>query len=94
MSETQNNNYIKHSLSLENRKKLKMAGIKDVESFDENVVIACIENGEIIIKGTGLQINNLNISNTELCIDGLIDSITYSEHNTAKGGNLFSKLFK
>ncbi len=94
MNEAQNSTYTKHSLSLENRKKLKISGIKDVESFDEDAIIACIENGDIIIKGENLQINNLNIQSGELCIDGLVYSITYSEHTSEKNGNLFSKIFK
>ncbi len=88
------NNNFQHSLSLENRKKLIMTGIKDVESFDESKIEVYVQNVEVCISGTGLQISNLNVERGELAIDGLIDGIAYSDNTQNKNGGILSKIFR
>ena len=95
MSEIQNKEQVfKHNLNLEARKHLNLTGVKDVESFDENAIIAALNNCDVIIKGSNLQINNLNIDNGNLSVDGTIDSISYVENMQTKSSGLLNKLFK
>ena len=46
-----------HSLILENRKLLTATGVSNVDSFDEDTIIAYTDLGEIVIKGKGLHIS-------------------------------------
>lgn len=95
MNEMQNAEQVfKHNLTLESRKHLKLTGVKDVESFDENAIIASLSNCDVIIKGSNLQINNLNTSNGDLIVEGTIDSISYIENMQTKSSGFLSKLFK
>lgn len=84
-----------HNLILENREKLSVSGVIDVESFNDECVIADTELGVLIVKGIDLHINKLNIDNSELGIEGEIISCEYSERdNRNKGGGFFARMFK
>ena len=54
-------NNIIQNLVLENRNKLSISGVKDVLSFDDQVVIMETELGLLTIKGENLKINKLSI---------------------------------
>lgn len=81
-----------HSLILENRCTLTATGVSNVDSFDEQTIVAYTDLGQLVIKGTKLQINKLNIDTGELTINGNVSSMSYSE--TQLVGGFFSRLFK
>lgn len=83
---------IPHSLILDNRKKLTATGVSNVDSFDEQTVVAYTDLGELVVRGSKLHIDKLNIESGELTLDGEITSMSYSE-NQATGG-FFTRLFK
>jgi len=82
-----------HNLILEDRKKLKMTGVTDVDSFDETTVIAYTSAGELTITGTKLHINKLNTENGELTVEGTINSLTYIDQ-APKSTGFFGKMFR
>lgn len=84
------------NLILENREKLNITGVIDVESFNDESVVVDTELGVLIIKGIDLHINKLNIDNSELGIEGEIISCEYSERegSRSKGGGFFARMFK
>lgn len=81
---------------LENREKLNISGVKDVLSFDDQMVIVETELGLLTIKGENLRINKLNIDIAEITIEGIINSLAYSDVDNInkKGSNLLGKIFK
>ncbi|MBR0349395.1 MAG: sporulation protein YabP [Acutalibacteraceae bacterium] len=81
-----------HDLVIESRKKVTMTGIVDVESFDEETIVAESECGEIFIKGSLLKISRLSVESGDMIVEGNIDAVSYSE-GKAKGG-FFSKVFR
>ncbi|MDD6188197.1 MAG: sporulation protein YabP [Clostridiales bacterium] len=82
-----------HSLSLQDRRKLTVSGVEDVESFDENAVVLQTCGGLLILRGSALHIDKLSIEGGELLVTGRIDSMVY-EDNAASRGGFFSRLFK
>lgn len=82
-----------HSLILENRKNMTLTGVSDVDSFDEQAVIAYTDLGELTIKGRNLHINKLSVETGELSLEGEIISMSYTENQSSSGGFL-SKLFR
>ena len=82
-----------HTLILENRQAVTATGVSNVDSFDEDTIIAYTDLGEIVIKGKGLHISKLNLETGEMNLDGEINSVSYSENQSASTG-FFSKLFK
>ena len=84
------------NLILENREKLSVSGVLDVESFNDEAVVIDTELGILIVRGEDLHINKLNLDNSELNIEGDIASCEYSdkEGSKSRGGGFFSKMFK
>ena len=85
----------KHNVMMEDRSRISISGVDDVESFDDETVIAYTVMGEMTIKGADFKISKLNVDTGELIIDGEIDSIEYaSSEKREKGGSIFGRLFK
>ena len=84
------------NLILENRERLNISGVIDVESFNDESVIVDTELGVLMVKGIDLHINKLNIDNSELGIEGEIISCEYSDRDSSrnKGGGFFARMFK
>ncbi len=81
-----------HDLIIESRKKATVTGIKDVESFDDEVIIAQSECGEITIRGKDLKISRLSVESGDMVVEGEIDSVTYAEGKAT--GSFLSRVFK
>ena len=83
------------NLILENRNKLSISGVKDVLSFDDQVVIMETELGLLSVKGENLKINKLSIDTSEVIVEGEINNLAYSDHSKKEQeSSLFSKIFK
>lgn len=82
------------NIILENRNKLNVSGVKDVLSFDDQVVIMETELGLLTVKGENLKINKLSIDTSEVIVEGEINNLGYSEQSKDKEGGLLSKIFK
>ena len=84
------------NLILENREKLSVSGVIDVESFNDESIIVDTELGVLVVKGVDLHINKLNIDSSELGIEGEIISCEYSDREGPrnKGGGFFARMFK
>lgn len=83
---------VPHSLIVENRKTLTATGVSNVDSFDEQTIVAYTDLGELIIRGSQLKINKLNVETGELNLTGEIVSMSYSDNKPV--GGFFSRLFK
>ncbi len=73
-----------HSLVLDNRNKLSLTGVNDVLGFNEETVSVNTSMGDLIIRGTQLHINKLNLDTGEVEIDGKINSLQYTESKSNK----------
>lgn len=87
-------NKLSHNIILENRNKLSISGVNDVDSFDEKQISAFTEMGFLTIKGSNLHINRFNTQNGELNLSGKIDSFCYSNREKMSTTSFISKLFK
>lgn len=83
-----------HNLIMENRGKITLTGIKDIHSFDDELVLVETELGILTIKGVDLKMNKLNLENSDLSIDGKIIALIYSESEIEKKNKMFGKIFK
>lgn len=87
-----------YQISLMNRETLQANGVLEVESFDEQQIIAESKLGMLIIKGEGMHIVNLNLEEGKLCIEGRINSFQYVENKNAKmrqkGKGIMQRLLK
>lgn len=82
-----------HHVILENRNRLAVSGVEEVESFDENVIVMHTGHGALVVRGTGLHIEKLSLDGGDLKVEGEVDSITYEEDSRQKGG-FFARLLR
>lgn len=83
-----------HNFILENRKKLVLTGVRDVDSFNESEVNVFTELGELKIKGKELQIKNINVESGEMEMTGFIESFNYGNNTERAPNNFITRLFK
>lgn len=85
----------RHSLSIDRRESVTVTGVLDVISFDEETVIGETEMGVIIIRGSNLHVNRINLDSGELAVDGEITGVNYEDQASyGKGKSLLGRLFK
>lgn len=85
---------IMQNVILENRKKLTLTGIKDVLSFDDEIVIVESELGLLNIKGADLRVNKISVETGDVIVEGNIMAIEYSDKDLSSKQGLMSKIFK
>lgn len=83
-----------HHLILEGRNRLSISGVENVESFDETGIVCQTTKGILIIKGSDLHVDRLNIEGGELSLEGQVDSMGYDDSVQDKGGSFLSRLFR
>ena len=81
-------------LILENRKKLTVTGVTDIDSFDEKSVILFTDIGELVIEGRDLHINKLDVDTGELTMQGTVDSMEYRAQQVRPQGSVLTRLFR
>ena len=85
-----------HSVVIDNRERVTVSGVEDVDSFNEAEVILVTEAGYITISGQDLHINRLNLDEGQLIVEGYIMGMDYSDHEQLrnKGGGFLSRIFR
>lgn len=81
---------VPHRLSLDNRAKLTLTGVEDVERFDEEEIVMSTSAGALVIKGEQLHIEKLSLDGGEIHVTGRVDSLSYEAQHTS--GGFFSRL--
>ena len=81
----------KHTLTLDDRKRLVLTGAEDVSGFNEETVSVKTVDGTLIIKGEGLHIDKLNLETGDISVDGKINAMQYigSDNRTSRLSRLF-----
>lgn len=83
---------LRHTVTMEDRKRVQITGVTDVESFDEQAVLLMTQPGELMIKGSGLHISKIDVVTGDLSLEGEIDELSYGDSRPT--GGLFSRLFR
>ncbi len=81
-----------HELKLDNRGRLSVSGVGEVESFDESAVVLKTVRGLLVVRGEKLQLQALSIDGGQISVHGLIDSLCYEEEQKTTG--FFKRLFR
>lgn len=84
-----------HKLMLEERKRLTVSGVQDVDEFDDNEVIVQTEQGKLVVTGSGLHLIRLMPETGELEMAGEIRALQYRNGRAGKGnGGALARLLK
>lgn len=86
---------VPHNLILEDRRRLTVSGVSDVDSFDEQTVIVFTQMGELTVKGEDLHINRLSLEMGELAVEGDIASLCYTDRaQKPQQGSFWGRVFR
>lgn len=80
-----------HSVSMDDRCRLNVTGVDDVESFDEATIVMNTSQGNLIVRGSGLHIGKISLDVGEIKVEGMITDLSYEEK--AHTGGFWSRLF-
>ena len=84
-----------HNVVLKDRKILELTGVKQIDSFDANEFLLETAQGWMLISGKELTLGKLDTERGDVCIRGLIESMSYVSNKKSKGSDsVISKLFK
>lgn len=83
-----------HNAILENRRKLMLTGVTDVESFNEEQINLYTQLGELTIKGNQLHINEMSVDSGDLSVEGDISALIYGDRDRRKRLTTLGKLFR
>jgi len=82
-----------HNLIMENRKKVILTGVCEVESFNQNEVIVITHSGALRFRGKNLDISKISVETGDLQMTGEITSLHYSDSDRTPN-NIITKLFR
>lgn len=85
----------RHDVSMYDRGRASVTGVKEVVSFDSNEIVLETTRGALIFRGEQLHVKRLTLEKGEVDLDGEICELKYMNSHTAKdAGSFFGKLFK
>ncbi|MFO7819948.1 MAG: sporulation protein YabP [Halanaerobacter sp.] len=79
-------------LKLSNRELLELSGVIEVMDFDETRVRLETNLGNLIITGSDLKMQHLDLDNEELIVEGKVSELKYDK--VFKANSFFKRLFK
>ena len=83
-----------HHIIVEERERLSVSGVEDVERFDENTIVMTTVRGTLVIQGENLHIEKLSLDGGDLKVEGDIDALSYEDSGRSSSGGLLSRLFR
>lgn len=78
-----------HYISLENREKITISQVLDVDAFDEDTLWANLKDGAIELTGDNLNIEKLDLQEGLLIVTGKICSFAYTDKKIKEKRKLF-----
>lgn len=82
-----------HHILLEERNRLTISGVEEVESFDESTITMHTNRGMLVVRGEGLHIEKLSLDGGDLKVEGMVECLQYEEDTSSVGG-ILSRLFR
>ena len=83
------------NLVMENRRRLVISGVKEVEGFTETEVLLYTDMGQLTVKGNNLHVSQVNTDTGELIMSGdTVNSLVYSDKPRRTPDNFVTKLFR
>lgn len=83
-----------HSLIIENREKVRITSVNKAERFSDTEVLVYTDNGDLLIKGSGLEVESIETLGGDAEIIGHIDSVAYLSEKYHIPDNFLARLFR
>ena len=83
-----------HVVTIDNRHRMSVTDISEIDSFDEEEIRASLNDGAVIIKGEKLHIQTLDLAAGKAEITGIIDSLMYVKVREKGDRGFLAKIMK
>lgn len=83
-----------HVVTIDNRQRMSVTDISEIDSFDEEEIRASLNDGAVIIKGEKLHIQTLDLAAGKAEITGIIDSLMYVKVREKGDRGFLAKIMK
>jgi len=83
-----------HVINIDNRERVTVTDVADIESFNEEIVFLTLKNGGLIIRGENLHIQKLDLEEGKVLIFGAIESAVYTEKKDRQEKGFLKKILK
>jgi sporulation protein YabP len=80
-----------HSLTIEGRRRMRITGVIDVESFQDNELTVATQAGTLTVFGENLKLGKLNPEDGQVLLEGEIASIEYEQPEPERRGFFFRR---
>lgn len=80
-----------HNITMEDRARLTVSGVEDVESFDEREIVMRTSAGTLVITGADLSVSRLSVDTGDVNVQGLVTALCYEEAVDKR--SLWARLF-
>ena len=80
-----------HTITLNDRKRLAITGVEDVDCFNEQIVVLETPLGTLTVTGAGLNMSQLSVEDGRVSLEGEVDALEYSG---MKHRGVLGRLFK
>lgn len=81
-----------HHITIDNRERITVTQVADVDAFDEAVLWANLKEGSMEITGEKLSMEKLDLEAGILIVTGRIHSIEYTDKKIKSSGPLLQRL--
>ena len=81
-----------HTITLNDRKRLSITGVEDVDCFNEQIVVLQTPLGTLTVTGSGLNVSQLNVEDGRVSVAGEVDALEYT--GGKRRGGVLGRLFK
>lgn len=83
-----------HVVNIDNRERISVTEVTDIESFNEEIIYLTLRNGGLIIRGEDLHIQKLDLDEGRVLITGAIGSAVYTEKKDRQEKGFLKKILK
>ncbi|MBR0598322.1 sporulation protein YabP [Sinanaerobacter chloroacetimidivorans] len=83
-----------HIVNIDNRERISVTEVVDVESFNEESILLILKTGGLIIRGEVLHIQKLDLEEGRVTITGAISSAVYTEKKDKQEKGFLKKILK
>lgn len=83
-----------HVVNIDNRERISVTEVADIESFNEEIIILILKNGGLVIRGDNLHIQKLDLEEGRVLISGDIGSAVYTEKKDRQEKGFLKRILK
>lgn len=83
-----------HNVIIENREKLSLSGVTDVDNFDDGEVLIYTSMGDLSIRGKNLKVEAVSVETGELKLTGQIKALVWGDKDRTKKLGILGKILR